>query len=472
MNSTTQLLEPEIRELINERKFVELRSALRGMDPADVGELLGELEATEAAIVFRLLHREEGAEAFAHLEPERQEELIEHLGDERALRVLEEMPPDDRVALLDELPAEAAARLITKLSPENRRVTQQILNYPDETVGRLMTPDYVRVRPEWKVSQAIDHIRQHGMDAETINWVFVIGDRLKLLDELPIRRLLLAAPDDTVESLCDGRLVSLNATDDREEAVRVMGRYDRTALPVVDAGGHLLGIVTFDDVADVAEEEATEDIQQLGGVAALDQSYMETGAGEMFKKRGGWLAALFIGQTVTVAVLSVFEKQIHAITALALFIPLVISCGGNSGSQAATLVTRALALDEVEPGDWFRIVRRELVSGVLLGATLGMLGVVTVLIWNSYRHAITTGQEAETVGHDAPVVLIALVISASVAGVVTWGTMVGSLLPLALKKLRLDPAVASTPLVATLMDTSGMLIYFGIAVLIFRQILH
>ncbi len=460
MNSTVQLLEPEIIELLQAKRFVELRSVLRELDPADIGELLNEIDANDAAILFRLLHREQAADVLTHLEIDRQEEIIEQLGDERTLRVLEEMPPDDRAAVLDELPAVIATRLISKLSPENRRVTQQILNYPEESVGRLMTPDYVRVRPEWTVKRAIEHIRKHGQDAETIDIVFVIGDHLELLDELPIRRLLLAEPEDTIESLCDGRVLSLNATDDREEAVRMMSRYDRTVLPVVDSGGHLLGIVTFDDVADVAEEEATEDIQQLGGVAALDQSYMETKPGEMFRKRGGWLAALFVGQTFTVAVLSAFEEQIHAVTALALFIPLVISCGGNSGSQAATLVTRALALDEIEPRDWLLIVRRELISGVFLGASLAILGAATVLLWHSYQHA-----SDNTISNEPGIMLISLTIALAVAGVVTWGTLVGSLLPLALKKIRLDPAVASTPLVATLMDTSGMLIYFGIAAL-------
>ena len=469
MSSTVQLLEPEINELLGEKRFVELHSALRNIDPADVGELLNEFNAQDAAILFRLHHREQAAEALTHLEADRQEELIEHLGDGRTLRVLEEMPPDDRVAFLDELPAIIASRLISKLSPENRRITQQILNYPEESVGRLMTPDYVRVRPHWTVARGIEHIRKYGHDAETINIIFVIGDHFKLLDELPIRRLLLAESHETIESLCDGRVLSLNATDDREEAVRVMARYDRTSMPVVDAGGHLRGIVIFDDVADVAEEEATEDIHQLGGVAALDQSYMETRPGEMFRKRGGWLAALFVGQTLTVAVLSAFEEQIHAITALALFIPLVISCGGNSGSQAATLVIRALALDEIEPHDWLRIIRREIVSGLLLGAALAVLGAGTVLLWNTYQSVPEAQTLASTAQTDPPIALISITIALAVASVVTWGTLIGSLLPLGLKKLNLDPAVASNPLVATLMDTSGMLLYFGIAALVLHS---
>ncbi len=465
MSGTGHLLAPDLKELIVERRFVDLRAALRELDPADVADILTEMEPEDAALAFRVLKRDVAAEAFTYLEGDLQERLIEELGAERSMRLLEDMDPDDRVAFLDELPAEVATRLINALSPENRRVTQAMLGYPPESVGRMMTPDYVRVDAAWTAAHAIEHVRKHGRDAETIHWIYAIGPDGRLVGDLHIRRLLLADLETPIDTLCEKRPPALRASDDREEAVRVMGRYDRTALPVVDAEDKLLGIVTFDDVADVAEEEATEDIQQLGGVAALDQPYMETGAAEMFRKRGGWLAALFIGQTFTVAVLSIFENQIHALTALAVFIPLVISCGGNSGSQAATLVTRALALDEVTPGDWARIVRRELFSGVLLGATLGALGLVTVLIWNTYRRSVGAGDDA------APMHLIAMTIALAVTGVVTWGTIVGSLLPLILKRAGFDPGVASTPLVATLMDTSGMLIYFAVAIVLLHEAL-
>lgn len=455
MNSTVQLLEPEIREAIEDRRFAELRTALRGFDPPDIGELLTELDAPEAAIVFRLLYREEAAEAFTHLDPDRQEELVEHLGDERTLRLLEELHPDDRVAFLDELPAEAASRLIARLSPENRRITQQILNYPEESVGRLMTPDYVRVRMGWTVAQAIDHIRKHGRDAETINWVFVVGDHLKLLDELPIRRLLLAEADETIESLCDGRVLSLAATDDREEAVRVMGKYDRTALPVVDTAGSLLGIVTFDDVADVAEEEATEDIHKLGGIEALDQPYMQTGFFEMIRKRGGWLCALFVFQVLTIGVMSHFESALERAVVLMAFVPLIISSGGNTGTQAASLLIRALALEEVELSDWWQIVRREVAVGITLGATLGLLGWTLVLT----LHALG-------VTHTEYASLVGLAVGVAVLSIVLWGVLLGSLLPLLLHRMGLDPAAISSPLVATLMDVSGLVIYFGVATVV------
>lgn len=452
MSSTVQLLEPEIRELIVERRFAELRSALRGMDSPDIGDLLDEFEDLEAAIIFRLLGRDAAAEAFSHLDPERQEAILNRLGDERSLRILEEMHPDDRAAFFDDLPAEAAARLIAKLSPENRRVTQQILNYPDESVGRLMTPDYVRVRPEWTTTQAIDHLRKHGRDAETINWVFVVGNRLKLLDEIPIRRLLLAAPDATIDSLCDGRVVSLNSHDDREEAVRVMGRYDRTALAVVDAGNHLVGIVTFDDVADVAEEEATEDIHKLAGMEALGQPYMQTGFLKMLRKRGLWLSGLFVFQVLTIAVMSHFESALERAVVLMAFVPLIISSGGNTGTQAASLLIRALALDEVDLSDWWGIVRREIAVGLALGGALGALGWILVVT----LHALGI---AET--EHAP--LVGVAVGIAVLAIVLWGVLLGSLFPLLLHRVGLDPATISSPLVATLMDVSGLLIYFIVA---------
>jgi magnesium transporter len=455
MGTTTQLLEPDIREAIAQRRFVELRDALRGFDPPDIAELLEEMEAKDAAVVFRLLYREAAAEAFTHLEPERQEELVDELGDERTLRLLEELSVDDRAAFLGELPAEAAAKLIGRLSPANRRLTQQILNYPDESVGRLMTSDYVRVRKDWTVGQAIEHIRRHGRDAETINWVFVVGPRLKLLDELPIRRLLLAEPDATIESLCDGRFVYLHATDDREEAVRVMARYDRTALPVVDTDGSLMGIVTFDDVADVAEEEATEDFQKLGGMEALDAPYMQTGLVEMLRKRGFWLCGLFVMQVLTIGVIDRFQGSLEKAAVLIVFIPLIISSGGNTGTQAASLVIRALALEEVDLADWRRVVVRELAVGTALGLVLGVMAWVLVLTLNALGVAET-----------AHASLVGLAVGLAVLGIVVWGVLLGSLFPLILQRLRLDPAAISSPLVATLMDVSGLVIYLLVATVV------
>lgn len=452
MNPTVTLLEPDVRELIQQERYRDLRAALRELPPPDVADVLASLDPSDAAVAFRVLPREAAGEVFSLLEHDFQEVLLTQLGKERALRVIEAMEPDDRAALLDEMPPAVAQELINRLSPENRRITQQILNYPEDSVGRLMTPGYVRLKRGWTVEHALEHIRRFGRDAETINWVFVVDAKGKLIDDVNIRKLLLADPQTPMEDVLDLQFIALNATDDQEEAVRTMNRYDRTALPVVDATGALLGIVTYDDVADVAEAEATEDIQKLGGVEALDDPYMSTPLQVMLRKRGGWLAALFLGQTVTVAVLSAFEAALATAVVLTLFIPLVISCGGNSGSQAATLITRALALGEVRTADWWRIVRREVLTGASLGVLLGALALATFWFWHALGRAPTLTPIAA-----------AFTVAGGVFGVVLWGTVLGSLLPLLMRRLKFDPASASTPLVATLMDASGMLIYLGIA---------
>ncbi len=454
MNPTAELIQPEIEELVREGAYSELRAALKGIPPADVADIVSSLEPDQAAVCFRFLPRDEAGEAFAYLTPEFQEELVGKLGDS-ALRVIEGMDADDRVRLLDELPPEVAQRLIASLTPEDRKVTQAILGYPVGSVGRLMTPDYVRLLPGWTISHALDHIRKHGRDAETLNVVYVVDEHGVLIDDIRIRLVLLAPLDSTVESLMTRQFVALRADEPQEEAVRAMGRYDRSALPVVDTRGALVGIVTADDVADVAEEEATEDIHKLGGVEALEQSYSSTGHVEMFKKRGVWLSALFVGQTITILVLGSFQDELDKAVVLTLFLPLVISCGGNSGSQAATLITRALALGEVSPADWWQIMRKEIVAALMLGVTLSAFGFVCVEFF--------TGIGAAKTSHSH---VLGAAVSAAIASVVVWGITLGSMLPLVLRKLKVDPATASSPMVATLMDASGTLIYLGISILL------
>ncbi len=367
------------------------------------------------------------------------------------------MDPDDRAALFDELPVEVSTKLINRLSPENRRITQKILNYPEESVGRLATPDYVRIRPNWTIGQAIEHIRRYGRDAETVHWIFVIDDAGKLVDDLHIRPILLADPELPVETLMDRHFIALEAMEDREEAVRQMARYDRTALPVIDTRGHLIGIVTADDVADVAELEATEDVHKLGGMEALDEPYLSTRFSLMARKRGVWLATLFVLQILTIGVMSYFEEHLQKALYLALFVPLIISSGGNTGTQAASLLTRALALDEVEPADWWKVVRKELMTGAFLGAVLGTLGMGVALLLDAIGMANSPSPFE-----------VGLVVSLSVLGIVVWGTLIGSMLPLLLQRLGMDPATSSAPLVATLMDVSGLVIYFGVALIVLQ----
>lgn len=455
MNPTAQLLEPEIRELIRDGHYSELRHALHHVPPADVADILAELDPADAAVGFRFLHRDDAAEVFTYLVSEKQQEIIDKLGTADALKVIEAMNPDDRVQLLDEMPEEVAQRIVASLSPETRKQTQAILGYPPRSVGRLMTPDYIRVRPDWTIAHALEHIRKWGRDAETINVVYVIDEKGVLVDDLRLRQFFLADPAGMVEAIMNRSFVALKADQPQEEAVRLLQRYDRVALPVVDSRDRLIGIVTHDDVADVAQQEATEDIQKMGGMEALEEPYVTTGHVKMFRKRGFWLSALFVGQTITIIVLGNFQDELSKAAVLTLFLPLVISCGGNSGSQAATLVTRALALREIGVGDWFVIVRREVITALMLGTTLSILGLVCVEFFTSIGHAVT----------EYPLRLGATV-AASIMGVVLWGTMLGSLLPLLLKRLKFDPATASSPMVATLMDASGTLIYLGVAILV------
>ncbi|MCL4221638.1 MAG: magnesium transporter [Phycisphaerales bacterium] len=454
---TVQLLAPDIAQMLREGQYRDVRDALRHLPPADSAELIDELEDTLSALAFRVLPRDEAAEVFAEFPPERQEELITRLGDERAARVIEEMEPDDRARLLDELPSAVSQAIMQRLTEQTRKITQTILNYPPESVGRLMTPDYVRIRPSWTVAKTLEHVRRWGHDAETIHWIFVINDAGQLIDDFRIRQILLADPEQTIESLMDHEFVALQATDDREEAVRMMARYDRTALPVVDSRGVLVGIVTFDDVADVAQEEFTEDIYKLAGVEAFDEPYTSVGLATMVRKRGGWLSLLFAMQVGTIGIISFFEDQLDRAVVLASFIPLVISCGGNTGSQAATILVRALSLQQVSASDWWSVARRELITGVSLGTLLGLLGFLTVTIagWIGLVHAEHAG-------------LIGMTIALSVLAIVSWATMVGSMLPIILRTVGLDPATSSTPLVATLMDVSGLTIYFLVALFLLR----
>lgn len=471
-NPTAQLLEPEIRELIREGRYSELRNALHTVPAADVADILAELDPAEAAVGFRFLQRDDAAEAFTYLSPEMQQALIEKLGDEASVRVVEAMSADDRARLMDELPEAVAQRLVASLSPESRKVTQAILGYPPKSVGRLMTPDYVRVRPDWTISRAMEHIRRWGHDAETINVVYVIDEKGVLIDDLRIRQIFLADPGQTVESLMNNNFVALRADEPQENAVRMLQRYDRVALPVVDSRGVLIGIVTHDDVADVAQAEATEDMQKLGGMEALDEPYMTIPLLTLVRKRGVWLAALFIGGMATQSAMAGFEGDIQKAAVLATFVPLIVSSGGNSGSQATALIIRAVALGEITLRDWLRVMRREIAAGALLGLFLGIIGIVRVEVWGWmgwFQKKDSAGNILpESIGVQEHHTLLAVTIGVAVLGVVLWGTVVGSMLPFLLKRLRLDPATSSAPFVATLVDVVGVLIYFTAAVLILR----
>lgn len=480
MNPTAELLQPEVEELIREQRYSELREALHLVHPADIAEILSSLDASLAAIGFRFLQRDDAAAAFAYMPPEVQETLIDKLGDEHAASVVEAMSPDDRARLVDELPEACATRIVASLSPETRKSTQAILGYLPRSVGRLMTPDYVRLRPDWTVSRALEHIRKYGKDAETINVVYVVDNDGRLVDDMRLRQLLLAEPTSSIEGLMNRSFVTLRADQPQEEAVALMARYDRTALPVVDSRGLLIGIVTSDDVADVAQREATEDMQKMGAVGALEEPYDKASIWSLVRKRAPWLSLLFFSELLTSNALVYFDGQIEKLAILAAFVPAIISSGGNSGSQASTLVIRALALGEIRLRDWWRVLRREIVTAGILALLIGALGFCRITIWGllglwarpqlDEKTKEVIRDEAGKIVQDLSVqhhyIMLATAIAASLVGVVLWGSIIGAMLPFVLKKLGMDPAGSSTPFVATLVDVTGIIIYFTCAMTI------
>jgi magnesium transporter len=448
---------PEVRELLEAADFDTLEDVLNSWLPADLAALVSRFDAPERSRLFGVLGTHQAAETFEYLDLAIQQELLASLSEPAAAAVLNEMAPDDRTALFEELSTETAARLLPLLSAEQQAVTRSLLSYAKDTVGRLMTPDYIAIKREWTVKHVLDHVRAHGRDSETLNVVYVVDNDNRLIDDLRIREVLLAPLHEHVASLIDGHFLSLGVTDVKRKAVEVFRKYDRTVLPVVDTHGLLVGIVTIDDVLDVAEQEATREIQRLGGLEALDDPYVETPLLTMVRKRASWLVLLFLGELLTATAMGFFEDEIAAAVVLALFVPLIISSGGNSGSQAATLIVRALALGEVRLRDWWRVLKRELASGLMLGTLLGTIGFLRIALWS-----------AVTDLYGPHWLLIGLTVAVSLVGVVTWGTLSGSMLPFLLKRLGFDPATSSAPFVATLVDVTGLVIYFTVAMIVLR----
>ena len=363
------------------------------------------------------------------------------------------MPADDRVAFLEELPTSIVRDLIKTLDPEERKVTLELLGYPENSVGRLMTPDYVYVYEENSVEEVLATIRKFAPSSETIDVIYVINDKGELIDDIRIREFIVAEPHKRVKEIMDGRFIALNVNDDQEVASNIFKMNNRVALPVTDDNNILLGIVTIDDILWIAEEEFSEDIQKIGGTEALNAPYLEISIFQLVKKRAGWLVILFLSEMLTATAMQFFQKEIEAATVLTLFIPLIMSSGGNSGSQASTLIIQAMALGELTITDWWKVMRRELISGTILGVILGSIGFLRIVLW----------QNLHIFNYGAYWLLVATTIFCSLIGIVLWGSLVGSMLPIILKKLKLDPAASSAPFVATLVDVTGIIIYFTVA---------
>jgi magnesium transporter len=461
-----KILEPEIRSLIEARNFGALREVFRDWPPADVAEVILDLPEDEQVIIFRVLPHDLAADVFEYIGVEEQQKLLRAMAHEQVAAILNEMAPDDRTALLEELPSDAARKLIRFLTPEERRVATALLGYPEDSVGRLMTPDFIAVKEDWIVQEVLDYIRAYGQDSETLNVIYVVDDRGKLIDDIRMREFLLKPLTSPVQDLMEKTFIALNVTDSQQDALNTFRKYDRTALPVIDSSGVLLGIVTIDDMLDVAEQEATEDIQKFGGMEALDEPYMRISIWKMIRKRAGWLVVLFLGEMLTATAMASFQDEIAKAVVLALFLPLIISSGGNSGSQASTLIVRAMALGEVTLRDWWRVAGREIRAGFSLGAILGAIGILRVALWSiigeKYFHR-------QLYGPHWP--LVAMTVGLALVGVVLWGSLSGSMLPFVLRRVGADPATSSAPFVATLVDVTGLIIYFSIALVIMRGVM-
>jgi magnesium transporter len=452
---------PELAELIRQRNFNGLKEILCGFPAPDIAEIFFDLKPDDEAVLLRLLPRELAAEVFEYLPIEDQENALKALGSEQVAQILNDIAPDDRTALLEELPAAVTQKLLALLNPEERKVATDLLGYPENSIGRRMTPEYVAVQQNWTVAEVFAQLRRENHKRETMNQLYVVDSKGRLVDFVRLRDIVVSPPQTSVLELLENQQIFLRATDDQETAVATFKKYDVTMLPVVDSGDVLVGVVTVDDVLDVAEKEATEDIQKLGGVAALETSYLKTGILEMVKKRAPWLAVLFVGEMFTYVAMQNYGGEIQEVVVLAFFVPLILSSGGNSGSQATSLIIRAMALRDVLLKDWWKVLRRELATGFLLGCILASVGMARVFLWQFLGLAGPGGY-----GANYP--MLALTIGASLVCVVLWGSLVGAMLPMFLRLIRLDPAVCSAPFVATLVDVTGIVIFFNVA----KHILH
>ncbi|KRT15025.1 magnesium transporter [Pedobacter ginsenosidimutans] len=455
-----ELVVEEIQELLEKENDKALKQYLDQLNISDVEELIDELPQ-HAAKFIETLSLNRAVNVFRILDFPTQERIIKKLSGNKLNQIIKDLPPDDRTALFSELKGDVVKKMITLLPPEERKESLALLGYKEDSIGRLMTPDYIAVKPEWSITRVLAHIRRYGKNSETIDVVYVIDKEGVLLDDIRIREVLLADPEAIIGELTDKRFIALKANDPQEDAINIFRMNNRVALPVVDENNILLGIVTVDDILWIANEEYTEDMHKIGGTEALDEPYLDIPILKLVKKRAGWLIVLFLGEMLTATAMQHFEIELEKAVVLSLFIPLIMSSGGNSGSQASTLIIQAMALGEVTIAEWWRVMRRELVSGALLGIILGTIGFVRIVTW----------QELHLYNYGPHWFLIAATIFFTLVGIVLWGSLIGSMMPIILKKLKLDPATSSAPFVATMVDVTGIVIYFSVAVLILKGVL-
>ena len=422
-------------------------------NPADIAETLSALHADERLLAFLKVPKEYKADVFSHLDPDFQEETIRSIGSDEVSEILNAMTPDDRTALFEDFPDELIKYSINHLNPQERRIALKLLGYNSDSIARLMTPYYIQIRKEWTVKRCLQQIKKVGKRVETMNHLYVVDERNRLIDDIALGSLLLAEEDTLISDMTDNHFVAITTVTSKEDAVTYFEKYDRTALPIITEAGVLVGIVTIDDILDQIEQQNTEDIQKFGGLEALDLPYTQTSLIEMVKKRGMWLIILFFSEMLTASAMGYFEDEIQKAVVLALFVPLIISSGGNSGSQAATLIIRAMALQEIGLKDWWYVMKKEIFTGLFLGGILGIIGFLRIMIWHKIG----------LFDYGIHWIFVGLSVAVSLVLIVLWGTLSGSMVPFILKKLKLDPATSSAPFVATLVDVTGLIIYFSVA---------
>jgi magnesium transporter len=428
------------------------------IQPSEVAQIFLNLPASSAVKAFQSFPEKNRITVFPYLDDLVQKQIIRDVPKPDASKILNSINSDDLMIFLSKLKGVELSEILEYLNEKNKKAAHNLLGYPRESVARLINTEFVTIKKEMSIEEAMLHLRKFHQDSETANVVYVVDNDGRLIDDLPIRRLVLNEPGKKISDIMDGFYVKLHLNDSKETAVDIFKQYDRAALPVTDDNNLLLGVITVDDVLDVEEERNTKEMQRFGGVESLDYPYVKTSVFQLIRKRAGWLVFLFLGEMFTATAMGYFDKEISKAVVLALFVPLIISSGGNSGSQAATLIIRAMALRELSFRDWWFVMRREILSGLTLGVILGAIGLVRIIAW----------QEFHWYDYGPHWFLVAITIFFSLIGIVMWGTLSGSMIPMVLKRLKIDPATSSAPFVATLVDVTGLVIYFTIAAIVLK----
>ncbi|MDU1903690.1 MAG: magnesium transporter [Dysgonomonas sp.] len=448
--------------LIDAGNRKKLHEYLDTLDISLIEDLIDELP-DYAPLIIETMSINRAVNVFRILDVPTQERVVRKLPKSKISELVNLLPPDDQTSFFGELKDdELVEELLSMLSPEDKIEVSSLLAYPEDSVGRLMTPDYLAINKDFTVQRALDKIRKEGKEFETIDVIYIVNDKGILLDDLRIRDLLISDPSTKISELMDDRLIYLKAEDPQEEAIKIFKMNNRVALPVIDSNKTLLGIVTIDDALWVANEEYSEDMQRFGGSGTLDEPYLDMPVFKLIWKRAGWLIVLFVGELLTASVMQYYEDQLAKVIVLAMFLPLMISSGGNSGSQASTLIIQAMAVGDVKLSHWWQVFRREVISGLSLGIILGIIGFIRIYVW----HFIFPNLYGENW------LLVATTVSLSLVGIVLWGSLIGSMLPFVLRRLGADPATSSAPFVATIVDVTGLIIYLTIAGFIFGSLLH